>query len=614
MHFTLKIRERFLIAFLLLASVLLGTVWFILDARFLEWKNRTHQEDFSRSAVLLSQALQQKKTDLSSQAGLIAERLTSDLPGVGSQPIPGAIFSFSKLCLELSSKTQYPLFIVTDRTGRVLFDPYQLQENLLSLRQNRPLLLNTCQTDLALPPLSASTWPNVSKALEGASTDGIFVYGMAFVPKVLTDQRLAFQSVTLPLIPSPALPVEGVLILGFPLDASLVQDLKNLTGNGMLVEVGGRVLSSTWGKNSFKELEEILSTVSGKADAATTTVPSPNSTPPPWMIRWGSSSYDALFVPLQDPRGIRIGHYVMLQLRPPTEAMRDSLRRTILISVLAGLVLTLILGWFLSRPITSALESLQKAAEDAGPRSPAPVPVRGPDEVAHLTGSFNKMWARLTDQERVRHILGKKVSPDVSRKILSSGEDLAVKGERRQCAVLFARLTGLRPPEAENSPDQWMMELNEILEKLSAIVFERQGTLDHFGNGTLKAVWGAPVLLEGQNELALRAAFEIRECVGRLNQERMSRGEPFLSICLGLHSGTMLAGYLGTDQNSDYTVLGDEAEKAEALARQSSPGQILVSELFSKSLLSSAVFKRVIAAPQDGLSDADPTYEAVHWK
>jgi adenylate cyclase len=224
------------------------------------------------------------------------------------------------------------------------------------------------------------------------------------------------------------------------------------------------------------------------------------------------------------------------------------------------------------------------------------------------------MWARLTDQERVRHILGKKVAPDVSRKILSSGEDLAVKGERRQCAVLFARLNGLRPPEAENSPDQWMMDLNEILEKLSAIVFERQGTLDHFGNGTLKAVWGAPVLLEGQNALALRAAFEIRESVERLNQERMNRGEPPLSIGMGLHSGTMLAGYLGTDQNSDYTVLGDEAEKAETLARQSSLGQILVSEPFSKSLSSSAVFNRVTVDPQDGRSDAEPTYEAVAWE
>jgi class 3 adenylate cyclase len=609
MRFTLKIRERFLIALLLLAAALLGTVWILLNARFLEWKNRTRQEEFTRSAILLNQTLQQKKTDLSSQAGLIAERLSSDWPGHGTFPLPGAAFSFSKLCLEISSKTRYTLFIVTDRTGRVLFDSYQLPENLLSIRQGRPLLLKASQQDLSSPPLSAATWPNVSKALEGSSSDGIFVYGMSFIPKALADQRLAFQSITLPLIPSPGSPIEGVLILGFPLDASFAQNLKSITGNGILVEIGGRVLSSTWGKTSFKELEEILSSVSGKADAAAASGIPAHS----WTILWGTSSYDTLLLPILDPRGIRIGHYVMLQSRPSAEALRDSLRRTILISGLLGLVLTFALGWLLTRPITSALESLQKAADQTGPRSPHPVPVQGPDEVAHLTGSLNNMWTRHTDQERVRHILGKKVAPDVSRKIISSGDELAVKGERRQCTVLFARINGLRPLEVEKAPDQWMADLNEILEKLSTTVFEQQGTLDHFGAGTIKAVWGAPILLEGQNEWALRAAFEMRENIEDFSKKRMSRGEPPLSVCLGLHAGSMLAGYLGTDQNSDYTVLGVEAEKAEALSKQAFPGQILVSGSFFKSLSSKVVFNRVTHRPTPSQSETEPCYEAVAW-
>jgi adenylate cyclase len=158
-----------------------------------------------------------------------------------------------------------------------------------------------------------------------------------------------------------------------------------------------------------------------------------------------------------------------------------------------------------------------------------------------------------------------------------------------------------------------MAELNETLEMLSAIVFEYDGTLDHFGVGTLKAFWGAPVVMERQNESALRAAFEMRSHIVGLNQKRISRGEPPLSICMGLHSGVMLAGYLGTDQHSDYTVLGTEAEKAEALARQAAPDQILVSGPIEKWLSSTAVFKSITTHLPVRGTGTETIYEAVTW-
>jgi adenylate cyclase len=271
----------------------------------------------------------------------------------------------------------------------------------------------------------------------------------------------------------------------------------------------------------------------------------------------------------------------------------------------------LVLGWFWSRPLVSALKDLRDAADRSEPGASQPGTASGTDEVRGLAGAILRLKTRLSDQEKVRHILGKKVSPEVSRKILASGEELAVKGERRRCTVLFARLTGLRPPDDSTPPDQWMKVLNECLESLSEAVLDQEGTLDRFGNGTLKAFWGAPIGLDNQEQLALSAAFEMRQRLARLNERRVTRGEDALSLSVGLHTSIMLAGYIGSDQASDYTVLGEEAERSEAISRSALSDQILASQAFYQALAGHATFRRLDLPKDAPLASSGPLYEAL---
>jgi len=205
------------------------------------------------------------------------------------------------------------------------------------------------------------------------------------------------------------------------------------------------------------------------------------------------------------------------------------------------------------------------------------------------------------------------VNPELSRKILSSGEDLSVKGERRECALLFARLLGLQVQETRLPPDKWMSDLNECLTLFSASVFDRQGTLDRFGSGSLRAVWGAPVPLEDMEGCALHCAFDMREKLEKLNQTRLVRGEKPLSVGIGMHSGFVVAGYLGSDRQADYTVIGMEADKAERLALRAAPGQILISEYLYGSLSGRITVKRIESLPTDQLPDLGALYEVIAW-
>jgi len=605
MPLTPTIRQRFLMGLLLLLVLLLVPLWFFLDGRFLEWRETAHRASLERNTHLLQNALERRMETLTHEATLVAERLSASLPGHDNQPLPSRIWTYSRLCLDLAAKTPSPLFIVTDSSGRLLFDSYQLPESLLALRQGREPLLTTCLIESKSPPLTAAPWPNVQTALQGDPTTGLFVYGMDFVPRARSIGRWVFASRTLPLRATPEGAVEGVLVLGFPLNDPFVAEFKDITDNPIVVEVGGRVLASTWGPTVSKELEELLSGITGKADASLT-APHP---PASWPLRWRDKDWDLVYLPLLESRGIRIGHCVMMQAHPPPASLQKAFRRVWLSLAIAGLLLALAIGWLLSRPLTRALSDLRRATDLVTPGERPPEVDPASEEVADLAGSIRKMVSRLSEQERVRRILGKKVSPEISQKILASGDSLAVRGERRRCCVLFARLTGLKPTEGEEAPERWIAELNEVLEALAGSVLDQQGTVDRFGNGTLKAFWGAPVTLEGQERRCLASAFEMRHRLETLNQRRASQGASTLFLSIGLHSGPMLAGYLGSEQNSDYTLLGEESEKAETLSRLAHHDQILSSAAFFKVLSNQALFRRLEPSTEGG----EPTYEAVAW-
>ena len=206
------------------------------------------------------------------------------------------------------------------------------------------------------------------------------------------------------------------------------------------------------------------------------------------------------------------------------------------------------------------------------------VPVKSRDELGILANSFNQMITGLKEKERVTNILGKYVSPEVAKKILESGEGVALKGERRECVIMFTDIRGFTAMSENMAPEKLVGDLNEYFTLMVDVVLKYQGTLDKFIGDAIMAVWGAPVPFEDKELRAVNCALEMQSALKRYNDEREKSGRPALTMGVGINTGIVVSGNLGSDKRTDYTVIGEEVNLASRLCSKALPGQTLISE------------------------------------
>jgi adenylate cyclase len=126
--------------------------------------------------------------------------------------------------------------------------------------------------------------------------------------------------------------------------------------------------------------------------------------------------------------------------------------------------------------------------------------------------------------------------------------------------------------------------LNEYFEQMVEIIFRYEGTLDKFVGDEIMALYGSPVQHADDPVRAVRTALDMLEVLGRWNDERTARGQVAVQIGIGINSGDVVAGYLGSSKALEYTVIGDSVNTGSRLCSAAKAGQILVSEDTEKRL------------------------------
>ena len=120
--------------------------------------------------------------------------------------------------------------------------------------------------------------------------------------------------------------------------------------------------------------------------------------------------------------------------------------------------------------------------------------------------------------------------------------------------------------------------LNEYFELMVETIFKYEGTLDKFMGDGIMALWGAPVAHPDDPCLSVQCALEQMRVLGEFNRNRMSRDLPPLAVGVGIHTGPLVAGYIGSSKALSYTVIGDTANTSARLCGIAQSGQIIVSE------------------------------------
>lgn len=197
---------------------------------------------------------------------------------------------------------------------------------------------------------------------------------------------------------------------------------------------------------------------------------------------------------------------------------------------------------------------------------------------AALMIRHQRLLTEFESQVVMREKLHRLLSPQLVEEVVSGRLDIKKGGELRRATVMFADIRGFTTISERMPPQEVVNLLNEYFELMVDIIFKYEGTLDKFVGDEIMAVWGAPITRPDDTERAVRAAVEMQQAMRRFNEAQELSGNVGFEIGIGLNTGEVVAGYMGSTKSMNYTVMGDTVNTAARFCSTAGPQDVLIGE------------------------------------
>jgi adenylate cyclase len=184
------------------------------------------------------------------------------------------------------------------------------------------------------------------------------------------------------------------------------------------------------------------------------------------------------------------------------------------------------------------------------------------------------------EKRKMKKLFGQYVSRDVYHQLVANPGLARLGGQRREMTVLFSDIRGFTTVSEHGQPEDIVHLLNEYFTRMVEIVFHHKGTVDKFVGDMVMALFGAPLADPLHADHAVETALDMIAELGRLNEKWQTEGRPAIDIGIGINTGPMIAGNIGSEQIMSYTVIGDAVNlgsRLESLNKQYST-HIIVSD------------------------------------
>ncbi len=189
---------------------------------------------------------------------------------------------------------------------------------------------------------------------------------------------------------------------------------------------------------------------------------------------------------------------------------------------------------------------------------------------------------RLAREEVARANYGRFLPEYVVKQMLENPESFKLGGVNQTITVLFADIRGFTRISEHAPPEQIVGLLNRYFSAMTDIIFAHGGTLDKYLGDGLMSLFGAPTTTPDDPSNALNAAVAMQRRVIGINQELRQEGLPEIAVGIGLHTGEVTVGYIGSERRSEYTAIGDTVNTASRLESNARGGEILISDATAK--------------------------------
>jgi adenylate cyclase len=258
-------------------------------------------------------------------------------------------------------------------------------------------------------------------------------------------------------------------------------------------------------------------------------------------------------------------------------------------TVLLGLAVAALITDRVTRPVRSLVSAMHDVQQG---NLNIQLPVSSGDEVGRLTSSFNFFVEQLRSKEKMKQTFGKYIDPRILEHVLAQPGTETVGGGRREMTVLFADLVGFTSLSERLTPTLMVTLLNRHFGLQATAVQEHHGVVDKFVGDSIMAFWGAPfVKPEEHAVLACRAAQAQLVALHTLCREipeitGLRRDVPPLELRIGVCTGEVVVGNIGSENTRSYTVIGDTVNLTSRLERANRiyNTQILIGETTAQAI------------------------------
>ena len=215
--------------------------------------------------------------------------------------------------------------------------------------------------------------------------------------------------------------------------------------------------------------------------------------------------------------------------------------------------------------------------------------------VVLITGGYVVAFRFIKEKKKSEYIEGmfsKYVHKDVLKELMKSSSDIRFDGEKREMTILFSDLRGFTTVAETLEPEELTKMLNGYLSAMTPCILEQKGTIDKFIGDAVMAFWNAPLFVEDHATHAVSSALSMQEALKKFNLENNTK----LVMGIGIHTGNVIVGNVGSKERVNYTILGDAVNltsRIEGLTKKYCVECIITEEVKNKITDKNIIFRKL---------------------
>lgn len=415
--------------------------------------------------------------------------------------------------------------------------------------------------ELFLTQLLTHDW--MQKVLEGNFSAGITLYEQKLVKVMASPVFLNAQML-------------GIVILGETYTQQDIEQIKEINDVELtLFYEKQKVLSSQWSKSQafdqwFDQQEDNILSHKGTLEVVLD-----NSR---YLLQ--VSNHEEYYIPT----------YILSKSLDDALLFVSDIKTNALLIGLLGFIFSVILSFIFAIGISRPIHRLLLGTKEAERENFAyRVNVQTRDEFSLLAESFNQMMIGLEEKQKIRDVFNKSVSKEVASHMLEKGNEL--EGETHEATILFTDIRGFTSLSEQLSEKQLLQLLNHYFTNINHCIQSNRGTIDKFIGDSVMALFGVPETYSDHAYHALNSAQSMCAALEKFNREVSSKYACHIEMGIGINTGNIVAGLVGSHDRLNYTVIGDQVNLASRLEG--------LTKYYGASTIISASTKQAINATQD---------------